>query len=105
MELKQDLYINNKEKKQVIILFQKQAKKLKKYKKMIDKLQNIAIVKPNITLLFIKKFTYHHYLAFTYALFLQANISIFNQSKQPIIQSIYTYSKNSSNRFKNLPRP
>ena len=36
LELKQDLYLSNEEKEQIVTLFQKQAKKLKQYEKMID---------------------------------------------------------------------
>lgn len=38
LELEQDLYISNKERKQAVTLFQEQIKKLKYYEKIIDNL-------------------------------------------------------------------
>lgn len=52
---------------------------------MIYKLQNAAIVKPNITLSSIEKPTHQHYPAFTYALSLQRNTPISNKCRQPTI--------------------
>lgn len=73
--LEKDFHISNKEKEQAIILLQEQAKKLKWYKKMINTLQNSALVKSNTPSQFIKKPTYQCYPAFTYVLSPQVNIA------------------------------
>ena len=102
--LEQDLYISNKKKELVIILFKKQAKKLKQYKRMIDKLQNTFIVKPNKIFSSIKKLIYQYYLAFIYALSPQANTHL-----TKIGNLLYSLCKPIAKivllNLKNLPKP
>lgn len=62
--LEQDLFISNEETKQAIIFFQKHAKKLKQYERMIDILQNATSVKPNTSFFSVKKPTQKHHSIF-----------------------------------------
>lgn len=100
MGLGQDLHISNEKRDQTVIFIQKQAKKLKLYKKMINKLYNTILIKLDTLLFFIKKLPQQSYLIFIQALSPQANISIPN--RQSIIQTTYTSNKDSFTRCEKL---
>ncbi len=105
--LEQDLHVSNEESEQAVTLLQEQAKKLKRYEKMIDKLQNAASVKPDIPFPSVEKPTHQHHPVFTHALSPQANTP--RPSRQPIIQTTHTESKDGLPGFgkltKALPDP
>lgn len=65
---------------------------------MINTLQNKTLVISDTFLVFVKQFIYQHYSVFIYTFFSSTNILIF--SKQFIIQTIYTSSKNDFNKNK-----
>ena len=94
--LEQDLHISNEEKEQVVTLLQEQAKKLKRYKKMIDTLQNMASITPDTPLASVEQSTHQRHPVFTHALSSQANTPI--SSRQSTIQTTHTGSENGSTR-------
>lgn len=72
LELQQDLYSRNKERKLAITLVQEQAKKLQQYKKIIHILPKVISVKTNSHPHYVQKSMHLYYLIFIYTFFLQA---------------------------------
>ena len=106
--LKQELYISNKEREQVVFLLQQQIRKVKCYEKLIDSLQSLVFVKPDKFLPFIENLIDQRSSKFTYVLLPLVNNQLQSKNKHPI-QNTYIRgddgSLGSGNLTKALPNP
>ena len=93
--LEQELHISNEEREQAVSLLQQQTVKVKRYKKMIDALQNSAFAKPDKLLPSIKSSIDQCGSTFTHALSPLVNNQSRSKSKRPT-QNIHTGSDDGS---------
>ena len=94
LRLEQELDIRNKKREQAVSLHQQQTVKVKLYKKMIDKLKNLAFTKPEKSLSSINSLINQRGSTFTHALLPLVNSQSQSKSKH-LTRNMYTKSYDS----------